>query len=94
MNINILHLIILIIIIGLIIKSNYTEDKKYLAVVTNNGLWIKDIYNENISTSRYFSRNYFRTNNVWYIYFIRSDTIIKNNVFRRWIFNLFVLHSL
>ena len=30
------------------LKSNYTEDKKYLAVVTNNGLWIKDIYNENI----------------------------------------------
>ena len=30
------------------IKSNYTEDKKYLAVITNNGLWIKDIYNENI----------------------------------------------
>ncbi len=29
------------------LKSNYTEDKKYLAVITNNGLWIKDIYNEN-----------------------------------------------
>ena len=30
------------------LKSNYTEDKKYLAVITNNGLWIKDTYNENI----------------------------------------------
>ena len=30
------------------LKSTYTEDKKYLAVITNNGLWIKDIYNENI----------------------------------------------
>ena len=30
------------------LKSNYTDDKKYLAVITNNGLWIKDIYNENI----------------------------------------------
>ena len=30
------------------IKSNYTDDKKYLAVITNNGLWIKDVYNENI----------------------------------------------
>ncbi len=30
------------------LKSNYSEDKKYLAVITNNGLWIKDIYNENI----------------------------------------------
>ena len=29
------------------LKSNYTQDNKYLAVITNNGLWIKDIYNEN-----------------------------------------------
>ena len=28
------------------LKSNYTEDNKYLAVITNNGLWIKDTYNE------------------------------------------------
>ena len=28
------------------LKSNYTTDNKYLAVITNNGLWIKDI-NEN-----------------------------------------------
>jgi len=26
------------------LKSNYTEDNKYLAVITNNGLWIKDIF--------------------------------------------------
>ena len=24
------------------LKSNYTSDDKYLAVITNNGLWIKD----------------------------------------------------
>ena len=23
-------------------KNNYTSDNKYLAVITNNGLWIKD----------------------------------------------------
>jgi len=28
------------------LKSNYTEDNKYLAVITNNGLWIKDIFDE------------------------------------------------
>ena len=28
------------------LKSNYTTDNKYLAVITNNGLWIKDV-NEN-----------------------------------------------
>jgi lipopolysaccharide export system permease protein len=26
------------------LKSNYTTDNKYLAVITNNGLWIKDIF--------------------------------------------------
>ena len=28
------------------LKSNYTTDDKYLAVITNNGLWIKDIKDE------------------------------------------------
>ena len=28
------------------LKSIHTKDNKYLAVITNNGLWIKDIYNE------------------------------------------------
>ncbi len=30
------------------LKSNYTTDGKYLAVITNNGLWIKDEIDENI----------------------------------------------
>ncbi len=30
------------------IKSKYTSDGKYLAVITNNGLWIKDEINEKI----------------------------------------------
>ena len=30
-------------------KNNYTSDNKYLAVITNNGLWIKDNVNENIN---------------------------------------------
>ena len=30
------------------IKNNYSNDNKYLAVVTNNGLWIKDEINEKI----------------------------------------------
>ena len=28
------------------IKTNYTLDKKYLAVITKNGLWIKDVIDE------------------------------------------------
>ena len=29
------------------IKNDYSMDNKYLAVISNNGLWIKDIINEN-----------------------------------------------
>ena len=31
------------------LKNNYTSDDKYLAVITNNGLWIKDNINGNVS---------------------------------------------
>ena len=30
------------------LKSNYTDDDKYLAVITKNGLWIKDIVDKEI----------------------------------------------
>jgi len=30
------------------LKNNYSTDDKYLAMVTDNGIWIKDEYNENI----------------------------------------------
>ena len=30
------------------LKSNYTDDNKYLAVITKNGLWIKDIVDKEI----------------------------------------------
>ena len=33
----------------LIIKNKYTDDGKYLAVITENGLWIKDEINDNIN---------------------------------------------
>ena len=31
------------------LKNNYTSDDKYLAVITNNGLWIKDNVNDRIN---------------------------------------------
>ena len=31
------------------IKNNYTSDDKYLAVITENGLWIKDEINNNVN---------------------------------------------
>jgi len=33
----------------LMIKNNFSEDDKYLAVITKNGLWIKDEINNNIN---------------------------------------------
>jgi|TARA_B110000037_G_C17111860_1_gene502180 lipopolysaccharide export system permease protein len=33
----------------LLIKNQYTDDSKYLAVITENGLWIKDEINEEIN---------------------------------------------
>ncbi|MDA7487760.1 LptF/LptG family permease, partial [Candidatus Pelagibacter ubique] len=33
----------------LLIKNNYSDDNKYLAVITDNGLWIKDEINDNIN---------------------------------------------
>ena len=30
------------------LKNNYSKDDKYLAMVTENGIWIKDEFNENI----------------------------------------------
>jgi lipopolysaccharide export system permease protein len=33
----------------LLIKNGYTDDDKYLAVITENGLWIKDKINDNIN---------------------------------------------
>ena len=33
----------------LLIKNNYSDDNKYLAVITENGLWIKDEINDGIN---------------------------------------------
>ena len=33
----------------LLIKNNYSENNKYLAIITENGLWIKDEINDNIN---------------------------------------------
>ena len=30
------------------LKTNYTSDGKYLAVITKNGLWIKDVIDDKI----------------------------------------------
>ena len=60
------------------LKSNYTEDKKYLAVITNNGLWIKDIYNENILMINASSFNDNELLNSYISEFNKDYEIIRN----------------
>ena len=71
------------------IKNQYSKDKTYLAVINKNGLWIKDIYNNNISiiNSALIEENFLRETiittfdkNYEPIRNIKSDKIdIKNN---------------
>ena len=60
------------------LKSNYTEDKKYLAVITNNGLWIKDIYDEKIMMINASSFNNNELVNTYISEFDKSFDIIRN----------------
>ena len=60
------------------LKSNYTEDKKYLAVITNNGLWIKDIYDEKIMMINASSFNNNELVNTYISEFDKNFDIIRN----------------
>ena len=60
------------------LKSNYTDDKKYLAVITNNGLWIKDVYNENILMINASSFNNNELVNTYISEFDKNFKIIRN----------------
>ena len=60
------------------LKSNYTDDKKYLAVITNNGLWIKDIYNENILMINATSFNKNELHDTYISEFDNNFEIIRN----------------
>ena len=60
------------------LKSNYTEDKKYLAVITNNGLWIKDINNEKILMINASSINKNELSNTYISEFDKNFEIIRN----------------
>ena len=60
------------------LKSNYTEDKKYLAVITNIGLWIKDIYDEKIMMINASSFNNNELVNTYISEFDKNFKIIRN----------------
>ena len=60
------------------LKSNYTSDGKYLAVITKNGLWIKDKINNKIiiTNSSYIEKNYLVNNFI--TEFDQNYNVIRN----------------
>lgn len=52
------------------IKKNYTKDNKYLATITDNGLWIKDQVDENIN---FINSNRFSLNKLYDVDIISLD---------------------
>ena len=60
------------------IKSNYQTDGKYLAVITNNGLWIKDIVDEKITIINASKINENYLINTFITEFTPNYEVIKN----------------
>jgi len=60
------------------IKNNFSKDNKYLAVVTNNGLWIKDEIDNtiNIISANKINKNFLENVNI--IQFNKEFELIKN----------------
>ena len=60
------------------LKSTYTTDKQYLAVITNNGLWIKDVFEDKILmiNASKIEKNYIE--NVYISEFNKDFEIIRN----------------
>ena len=59
------------------IKSNYTNDGKYLAMITKNGLWIKDINEDKILIINSSSITNFLLNN-YITEFDENFNVIRN----------------
>jgi len=66
------------------IKNSFSSDNKYLAMVTNSGLWIKDEINDKtlITNSNYIEKNFLKetTINEFDSNFILIQTIRSNNI--------------
>ena len=66
------------------IKNSFSNDNKYLAMVTNSGLWIKDEINDKtlITNSNYIEKNFLKetTINEFDSNFILIQTIQSNNI--------------
>ncbi len=60
------------------IKSGYAKDGKYLAVITKNGLWIKDKINSKIIITNASSVNQNYLSNIFITEFDENYNVIKN----------------
>ena len=60
------------------LKIKYTADDKYLAVVTNNGLWIKDVVNESIFIINASKINENILSDAFITQFDKNFNVIKN----------------
>jgi lipopolysaccharide export system permease protein len=58
-------------------KNKFTSDDKYLAVVTNNGLWIRDEINETINITNADKINNNLLNNVSIVQFDKNFNLIQ-----------------
>ena len=75
-------------------KNKYSGDNKYLAIVTENGLWIKDEIGENINIINASKIDGYFLNNVTINQFSKDFNILSNIVAdkvniknKRWIIN-------
>ena len=60
------------------LKNKYTSDSEYLAVITKNGLWIKDIDNENIKIINASKIDGNTLNEVFISEFDKNYNLIRN----------------
>ena len=60
------------------LKIKYTADDKYLAVVTNNGLWIKDVVDESIFIINASKINNHTLSDAFITQFDKDFNVIKN----------------
>ena len=61
----------------LLMKNKFSSDDKYLAVITENGLWIRDEINETISITNADKINNKKLNNVSIVQFDKNFNLIQ-----------------
>ena len=65
------------------LKNKYTSDSEYLAVITKNGLWIKDIDNGNIKIINASKIDGNNLNDVFISEFDQNYNLTRNIIVKR-----------